>query len=205
MNIKLIIFDLGKVIFEYSWDNTCKYWSALTGRPLEEIKSRFSYDDPTWHDFEEGKITAEAIRAHVNAQLDLELSMEEFEKGCNAIYEDIYPGIDELMADLKQHYTLIGLSNTNEIHYKAWSVIYAPVLIHLRKIYISNTIGWRKPKTEIFQYVLDACGFPGEEVILLDDQQLNIDGAKNAGMHAIQVISTKQMEKDLRSFLGIRR
>jgi putative hydrolase of the HAD superfamily len=202
MKFKLILFDLGRVIFDYSWDNTASYWSEITGKPYEEIKSKFTFDDDIWHRFERGEEQPEAMRHFVNTQLKTDLTREQFENGCNAIYMQTREGIGELLSELKKDYKLAALSNTNAIHTPVWKRIYADVLCHFGKMFLSQEIGSRKPEPGIYQYVIDHYQIEPGEILFLDDIPINVDGARNAGMQAIRVISFDQMKADIEKALA---
>ena len=48
-------------------------------------------------------------------------------------------------------------------------------------IFDSSKIGFIKPEPEYFKYVENVTGFKGEEIILIDDSENNIKGAKQFG------------------------
>jgi hypothetical protein len=39
------IFDLGKVVFDLSFDRVFQSWATSSGRPFDEIRSRFVFDE----------------------------------------------------------------------------------------------------------------------------------------------------------------
>ena len=41
-----------------------------------------------------------------------------------------------------------------------------------------------KPDRDIFEHVLEDLGLAGHEVLFLDDNQMNVDGARDAGLDA---------------------
>ena len=66
---------------------------------------------------------------------------------------------------------------------------------------MSQEIGYRKPEKETYEHVLNAYPLKPEEILFLDDMPQNIDGARNAGMQAIHVISFEQMRDDINKIL----
>ena len=52
------------------------------------------------------------------------------------------------------------------------------------KIYSSAHLGLKKPAIEFFAKVVDDLGVPKQEVLFWDDDQQNIDGANQYGIHA---------------------
>jgi len=199
--IKAIIFDLGKVIFDLSFDRVYQSWANSSGREFEEIKSQFGFDD-MFNKFEKNEISSMQFRRAILKKLDIELSDEDFDKGWCNLYLDKYPDIDDLLIRLKTKYKLVALTNTNAIHNDAWRIKYADTLDHFEKIFSSHELTTRKPESKIFQIVLDYLDLNPEQTLFLDDNIDNINGAKGIGISTILVMSNQQMKKDLKH-LGI--
>ena len=58
-------------------------------------------------------------------KLKIKLEGDAFEQGWNSIYDEVIPGVPELLAELKKSYRLIALTNTNAVHYPTWATKYA--------------------------------------------------------------------------------
>lgn len=59
-----------------------------------------------------------------------------------------------------------------------------------------------KPNPEIFALTAQRLGLLPEECVMIDDLEVNITGAKQAGMHGIVSLSTEQTATDLRALLA---
>lgn len=191
-----IIFDLGKVVFNLSFDRTFQFWSTASGRQLDGIKSKFRFDG-LFDKFESGKISSKKFRAEVSQRLDLKLSDEAFDKGWCDIYLDVYNGIDNLLVDLKRNYKLVALTNTNIIHDRVWKAKYADTLRHFEKVFCSHELKTKKPESKAYQIVLDYLQVKPQQTIFLDDNINNIKGAAELGIGTILVKSQKQMRDEL--------
>jgi putative hydrolase of the HAD superfamily len=66
----------------------------------------------------------------------------------------------------------------------------------------SAFVGTRKPEPEIYAIVLERLGLPGEACAFVDDLEVNIEGAREAGMHAIRFHDTAQVIAELDAWLG---
>jgi len=194
--IKAIIFDLGKVIFDTSFDRCFDFWASASGKTFESIKNKFSFDS-IYENFERSDITPSQFRKQMCEKLDLQISDELFDKGWCNLYLDVYPGIHELLSELKQNYRLIALSNTNCIHENVWKIRYAEILRHFENVFSSHHINTRKPEKESYFMVLEHCKLTPSEVIFLDDNADNIVGAQKAQINSILVTSTEQMILEL--------
>jgi putative hydrolase of the HAD superfamily len=54
-------------------------------------------------------------------------------------------------------------------------------------VVVSCEIGCRKPDAEMFDHVADRLGVDPESVVLVDDFEANVDGARRAGWHGLLV------------------
>lgn len=66
----------------------------------------------------------------------------------------------------------------------------------------SGDIGVVKPDAEAYHITADRLGVPAEECVMIDDRQDFCDGARAAGMQAIQFTSVTQLKTDLESLLS---
>jgi glucose-1-phosphatase len=194
--LKAIIFDLGKVVFDLSFDRVFESWATSTGKPFDDIKIKFVFDE-LFDKFEKSEISEEQFREVVSQRLGFKLSDEDFDKGWCDLYLDVYNNIDNLLIGLKRNYKLIGLTNTNAIHNKVWTVKYADTLRHFEKIFSSHELATRKPERKIFEIALDYLKSKPEQTLFLDDNLDNINGAKEIGINTILVTSNAQMMKDI--------
>ena len=92
-----------------------------------------------------------------------------------------------LLENLKKHYRTFLLSNTNEIHLLSYSALlkrlHGVELDSLfEKAYYSHLIGLRKPKPDIFEYVLKQQGLKAKETLFIDDLEENIKAAQRVGL-----------------------
>ncbi|WP_397362492.1 HAD family hydrolase [Olleya sp. R77988] len=92
--------------------------------------------------------------------------------------------IQQLAKDKK--YTLILLSNTNELHIdhiKEYVSFYEDFKACFNKFYLSHEVMLRKPNTDIFQFVLDENKLNPEECLFIDDTTENTEAASKLGIH----------------------
>lgn len=100
----------------------------------------------------------------------------------------------DLIKKLSQNYNIALLSNASGL---------VPELKRLGayelfdKIFISSDMKMRKPEPEIFLAALEECGCRPSDATMIDDRQINIDGAKNVGMNGILYTSVDELEKNL--------
>lgn len=200
MKTEALIFDLGKVVFDVSFDRTFEYWSQASGTPVEEIKSTFRFDE-IYEQFEVAALTPQQFRKAVCERNHFNLPDAEFDAGWCNLYLDAYPEVVELIRQLKPAYRIVALTNTNEIHARVWKVKYADALSHFGKVFSSHEMRLRKPDAEAFNAVLKWLGAKPEEVIFADDNSANVKGAAAVGIRSLLVSSPAQFVNDLHRML----
>jgi len=52
--------------------------------------------------------------------------------------------------------------------------------------FVSCDLGWRKPEAGYYRAVLDELGVDPSACAFIDDREVNCEGARTAGMHAIR-------------------
>lgn len=65
----------------------------------------------------------------------------------------------------------------------------------------SGEVGYIKPQPEVYKIVLDRLGVLPEEAVMIDDIETFCDGARTAGMQAIQFLSNEQAITDLEALI----
>ena len=107
-----------------------------------------------------------------------------------------------MLARAARRMPLYAFSNTNRPHVEHFSTTYADVLGHFREIFLSSTIGLRKPDAEAYDHVVKAIGVPASRIVFFDDSAENIAGARARGLTAVHVTSPDDVAKALAA-LGI--
>ena len=195
---KAIIFDLGNVIFKCTFDHAFRYWADSFNIDYTTIKNKFKIDK-AYELFEKNNITLNDYRNHVSNLLDLNFINNEFEIGWNSIYDNVIPGIPELLSKLKNNYKLVALTNTNAVHYPIWINKYINELKFFEKVFSSHLIKTRKPEKESYNFVINYLKYSPSEVVFLDDTNENVMGAISIGIDGILVSSFEGMINDLKA------
>src|SRR5213079_1296361 len=88
----------------------------------------------------------------------------------------------------RERFRLYCFSNTNRAHELVWSARFAGVMQNLEKIFVSSTIGLRKPDAEAFYFVVKEIGVPACRIIFFDNNLQNVDGARACGLQGVHVM-----------------
>ena len=195
ITFKALIFDLGNVVIDIAPQRSCDYWASICDRNPLELYVAFPFDQ-IYARFERGEIAPEQFREHVCNCLGISISPADFDEGWKQILIQVRENIPELLKKLSSSYTIVALSNTNDIHVPMWREMCKPILPYFEKIFSSNEIHFRKPEPEAYQHVLDFLNAPPEQIVFLDDNYENILTAKDLGMQTVHVIDFFQMVKE---------
>jgi putative hydrolase of the HAD superfamily len=196
-----LLFDLGRVVLDIDFSKAITCWAGHAGCAPETIVSRYVRDE-AYRLHEKGKISDEAYFASLRSALGIGISDAQFLEGWNAIFAGEMPDIAQHLARAAQQIPLYAFSNTNRPHVEHFSKEYADLLGHFREMYLSSSLGLRKPDAEAFDHVVAAIGVPAERIVFFDDLAENIEGARARGLTAVHVTSPHDVGNALRE-LGI--
>jgi putative hydrolase of the HAD superfamily len=196
-----LLFDLGRVVLDVDLHRTFACWAGHAGCETVDLVGRFPRDE-LYHRHEKGEISDAEFFAGIRAALGIGISDAQFLEGWNAIFVGEMPGIAPLLARAAKRLPLFVLSNTNNAHVEYFSERYADLLGHFREIFLSSTIGLRKPDAAAYDHVVGAIGVPASRILFFDDLAENVEAARARGLHAIQVKSSTDVAHALDA-LGI--
>jgi putative hydrolase of the HAD superfamily len=194
--IDALLFDLGGVVVDVDFARVTRRWAELAGQDADILRRRFSLDD-AYMQHERGAIDDRAYFQSLRTSLGIDISDGEFLDGWNAIFGGVVPGIEPLLAEAAQRLPLYLFSNTNPTHEKFWVAEYAQALTPFRRLFVSSSIGMRKPDEAAFHHVARAIGLAPGRILFFDDSQENVAGARAAGLKAVHVRSSDDVARAL--------
>jgi putative hydrolase of the HAD superfamily len=192
--VKNIIFDLGGVIINLNYQLTRKAFENLGVANFNDLYTQH-HANPLFEQLEVGAIEPEAFYEALREATGLALTNSQIETAWNAMLLD-FPVERLLWLDqIKNKYNIYLFSNTNTIHYKAFTTIYAqtaplvglnPNFNHFFKTaYYSHTLKQRKPAVAAFEAVLQDAKLDPAQTLFIDDTISNIEGAQKAGLQTL--------------------
>jgi len=197
----VLLFDLGRVVLDIDFGNVMSVWAGHAGCTPAELAGRFAMNDSFKH-HEVGQIDDAAFFASLRQSLGIGITDDQFLEGWNAIFAGEMPGIAPLLARAGKRLPLYAFSNTNPAHVAHFSKTYADVLGHFRQVFLSSSIGLRKPEAEAYDHVVKAIGVPASRILFFDDSAANIEGARARGLATVHVTSTDDVVNALTA-LGV--
>lgn len=133
--------------------------------------------------FEGGRCDVQQFATDLIAELKVELSPEELIARFLVFPQGLYDGAEAMVEATTQRVVTGVLSNTNAIHWTE-QVDNEPIQAMFDKRYLSYELGLLKPDAAIYEAVIDDLGFAANEILFIDDNKVNADGALAVGMQA---------------------
>lgn len=187
--IKSFIFDFGDVFINLDKEGTIKRSIDLFGKDIiTEAKNNndlaiFKVND----DYEKGVITTKEFVAYYT-NLAKNISETEAIELWNSLIKDFPTHRLTFIKKLAEqnNYKLILLSNTNELHInyiKENVPFYEEFKACFDAFYLSHEIGFRKPDTAIYEFVLEQNKLKAKECLFIDDTIENTLSATTLDIH----------------------
>ena len=189
--IRHIIFDLGGVLLNIDYQETEAAFIALGITDFAERYSQMQQNS-FFDDWETGKMSSEKfLQGMMEAAPGKALTEAQILAAWNAMLLDFPLRRLQLLQQLRIHYDLFLLSNTNEIHEAAFNEIlmrahgFPSIGLFFDKVYFSHRVGMRKPGKEIFQRILYENELKPEHTLFIDDSPQHIATAQALGIQTI--------------------
>jgi len=178
---KVLVFDLGGVLVENGGR------AALTAMlppkaQAGDVRLRWLASSVV-QQFERGHISSDEFASRLVKEWDLELGPWEFIQAFATWPKGLFPGARELLSNLRPHYRLACLTNSNEVHWARFPEL--PTMFDFALS--SHEIGHVKPDAAAYKFLLTRTKVAAENVYFFDDLEPNIEGARALGIKAIQV------------------
>jgi epoxide hydrolase-like predicted phosphatase len=204
MREPILIFDFGNVVCHFDYLKACARLGSRLGLPAAEFRQRMVDQGfaTLMNRFESGRMTAGEFAHEVTNRCGLVLSEEEFHEA----WQDIF-WLNESIAALvellnSEGYTLLLGSNTNVLHAAYFRRKFASTIDRFDHLVLSYEVGCMKPEAGFYQACVAAAGVAPEECVFIDDMPENVEGARRAGLLAVQYIDTPGLIAELRR-LGV--
>ena len=193
-HIRVVLFDVGGVLIEFTGPATLLRW--LEGRLTPEQIWPLWLGSPVVRAFERGAVGPDVFADRLIADLGLPLDRQQFLDDFSRWPTALYAGATDLIARIPTSYVRATLSNTNAVHW--------PRITDEMKLgelfdhhFPSHLIGKLKPDSEVFAHVAQTLGCEPSAILFLDDQPLNVEAARAAGLRAVQASGVTGAESAL--------
>ncbi len=195
--VEVVLFDLGGVLIELGGMGDM---AVLANEQSEDEIWRRWLHCPWVRRFERGQCDADAFANGMVESWEMPVTPADFLKAFIAWPKGMLPGSHEVVRGAGEHVRVACLSNTNTLHVeRQWEEFGIYELFD--GIFLSNEMGMVKPDREAFDHVVDRLGVRPEQVLFLDDNQINVDGAREAGLLAEKAVGPDEADRVIAAHL----
>lgn len=197
--IKNIIFDLGGVLLNIDYHKSLEAFEALGYKNFEKMFTQFKADE-LFQNLETGKISANDFYEKLRAASVKPVTNQQLENAWNAMLISMRKESIDFLKILSPQFRLFLLSNTNEIHYAAFTKMLqvetgaASLEPFFIKTYYSHEIHLRKPDRDIYEFVLKDTGILAAETLFIDDTITNFPEAEKLGIKTHLLLPEERIE-----------
>ena len=183
MNVKAVIFDLGKVLVDFDYSIAARRIAARS-RFEPGAVMKFLGTSPLFVEYEKGQIDRQRLFEKICAAIGYTGTVEDFGTAFADIFVEIEPMV-ELHAELRQRQVPSFIfSNTNDL-----------AVDHIRRMFpfystfdgyiLSYEHGVMKPEAGLYEAVETHTGRRGAELLYFDDRVENVAAGAARGWQAV--------------------
>ena len=203
--VRNLMFDLGGVIIDLDRQSCVDTLVALGDSHADELLG-LSMQKGEFMKLEEGKISAADFYNEMRRRIGRPVSDNEITDAINELLIGIPVERLRLLRELKQHFKVMLLSNTNSIMFDTkiadcFAQEGLSVSHYFNDIFLSYRLKACKPHAEIFEKVIAQAQIIPEETLFFDDSQQNLDTAAALGFKTYLVTP----DRDILSFFKTNR
>ena len=196
--IKAMFLDIGGVLLTNGWDRKARARAVQQfGLDADELNERHHL---TFDTYESGKLTLDEYLDRIVFYEVRSFSRPVF-KAFMLAQSEPYPGMIQLVQDLKRQYGLKLVAVNNEGRELNDFRIRHFCLAEIFDAFVSSCyVHLRKPDAQIFRLALDVAQVPAGQVVYIDDRRLFVEVARGLGMHCLHHTGEGATRKRLASF-----
>lgn len=191
--IKLILFDLGGVVFTNGTKKFVADLSTRYGIPLEAVQNVLDGDIGT--QYREGVINRDEFWRQVVEKLKLTEPIDQLEAEWIGNYE-LIEGTKDIIQELAKNYKVMYLSDNVRERVDKLNVKFGFISWFSGGIF-SHEVGVRKPNPKIYQFALEKGQALPAEAVFIDDKPAMLVPATEMGITTLLFESPEMLRVDL--------
>ncbi len=177
--IEVVLFDMGGVLVKLG---NLDEELGVHNMTSQEFWDRW-LTSPAVRSLERGDADVDGFADALVVEFGLDMERSEVIDRFTGVPRGLFPGAVELVRSVPDAVRTGVLSNTNKVHWETQpdNEIMRALFQHN---FVSYQIGLMKPDREIYDHVIDELGTEPATILFIDDNQMNVDGARAAGMRS---------------------
>lgn len=202
--IKQIIFDFGGVLLDLDKSKTNKALYNLFGVETSNEDAFISI----FRAYEVGAFSEGSFLHRLQRLSSNVITEKNLVDAYNAMLGPMPKHRFEMLESLAKDYEIYLLSNTNHTHMSfVFQYLKKEYGINdfnerfFKKAYYSHLINLRKPNSDIFDFICDDAQIEKQTSLFIDDSLVNVEGAKKAGLNAVQHNPSTDISISIKEYL----
>ncbi len=199
-NVSALFWDNGGVILTNGWDRPAR----------QKASEKFHLDWAEFEDrhelvlnaFETGQMTLDEYLRRTVFYKERPFGLEDFKAFVFAQSQPFPESLAFLGALARERQYFVASLNNESLEVNEYRIEKFKLRDYFEAFFSSCYLGVRKPNVEIYHLALKITQRKPWECVLIDDRGLNLECARELGMHTIQFQNVAQLRSDL-SRLGI--
>ncbi|HWC88135.1 MAG TPA: HAD family phosphatase [Pirellulales bacterium] len=194
---RFLYFDLGNVLVMFDHRLACRNLATLLGCDPERVWD-FVFAGGLNARIDAGTLTTDELYELVCQEFGCRPPLEKLALAGSEIFELNYSMNAVLGRLASAGYRLGLLSNTSDLHWKyLTNDRYWLIPDAFEQWVLSYRVGLMKPDPRIYQLAARQAGVEPHEVFYVDDLAVNVAGAREAGLDAVQYTTTPALVEEL--------
>lgn len=192
--IEAVLWDLGGVLCRFRPDRRVVELARRSGRSPATVEALL--DRPLLDALDRGELDGAGLHTRARDQLGWDCSYDELAAAWAAAFE---PDQDVLALAARVDLPAGLLTDNGPPLADQFTRRLPEVASVLQVAVFSAEIGCTKPRPEAFLAACQRLARDPEHVLFVDDNPINVNGAHEAGLHAVQYTTVAVLTDDLRS------
>ena len=196
--IKVVLFDLGNVLVDLGNKERFTRIFPLTG--LSEVALWEQWlCSPAVKAFDAGQIPLDDFVDCLIAEMGISTDREALKQAFVSWPKGLFEGALALVERIPATYHRAVLSNTNDAH---WQRLLDEMGLagKFHSYFASHQMGLVKPDASVYERVISDLNVAPETILFIDDNQMNVDAARNIGMQAERAKGVKCAQEILLTY-----
>lgn len=199
--IKNIIFDWGGVLIHLDRQRCTDTFAQYGVEVGDELTNPYGHRRDLMN-FELGLMSVDEFHDTVRRIYGVQLTDEQIDHAWNALLVGIPTYKLDTLLELRKHYRLFLLSNTNAVHWKEGRKQFEYKGLQMEdyfdQIFLSHEIHELKPSPEAFRKVAEMAGIKPKETLFVDDLEASCKSAEALGFHTYCPVANTDWRDELK-------
>jgi len=192
------LFDLGNTLIKLAYERVLENIrrnANISRDALVQLLERAG----GYRDMERGAISFLEFYQFVCDHAGYRGSFLDFREVWSDFFDGTMPGMEELLARVREKYRVAFLSNSNEVHAEIIPRRFAMLFQKDDRFILSHRFRTAKPSPEIFRRAFEVLGALPHHIVFIDDLLENVLAARAVGMRAFQFVDADSLAAQLES------